>query len=149
MDTTPPVSVTPPTFSLTTRGSAIHSQYDRSLLRVAWDFQDPDSPIASYTVSIKGQRQGRQALEPVSVATDSHLTVQLDPDELVMDGELYRATVVACNSAGLCATVTSDPLLVDSTPPVVGKFLSQMPWLTTFSNGTMENHHQRDVDRVY
>lgn len=138
MDTTPPVSVTPPTFSLTTRGPAIHSQYDRSRLRVAWDFQDPDSPIASYTVSIRGQRQGRQALEPVNVATDSHLTVQLGPDELVMDGELYRATVVACNSAGLCATVTSDPLLVDSTPPVVGKFLSQLPWLTAFSNGTVE-----------
>ena len=32
----------------------------------------------------------------------------------------YYTTVEACNGAGLCVTVTSDGIIVDTSPPVAG-----------------------------
>jgi hypothetical protein len=38
------------------------------------------------------------------------------------------ASVTACNAAHLCVTALSDVILVDSTPPVSGTFLSPLGW---------------------
>lgn len=35
-------------------------------------------------------------------------------------GVTYYTTVEACNGAGLCVTVTSDGVIADTSPPVVG-----------------------------
>lgn len=56
------------------------------------------------------------------------MTVTLDDEHLVANGDSHRATVVACNGADLCTTAHSDLLLIDSTPPVVGTFDSPLVW---------------------
>ena len=35
-------------------------------------------------------------------------------------GRSYYCTVIACNRAELCTTVTSDGIITDNSPPVVG-----------------------------
>ena len=134
VDVTPPVVVTAPTFlSLSpTTGDVVTTaagQVDRSLLTIAWRFSDPDTSLLTHTLSVSGSRQSRHGLEPTElVVPDDRVTLQLKEGSLLTDGDLYTATVTACNAAGLCATAVSEPLLVDSTPPVVGKFDPLMAW---------------------
>lgn len=60
----------------------------------------------------------------------------MDAEHLVVDGDSYRAAVIACNGADLCTTAHSDLLLIDSTPPVVGTFVSPLAWTKQGSNHT-------------
>ena len=38
------------------------------------------------------------------------------------DGSLYDITLIACNGAKICVESRLDDILVDSTPPIAGKF---------------------------
>jgi hypothetical protein len=59
----------------------------------------------------------------------------LDTDSLLADGDSHVASVTACNAAHLCVTAVSDVILVDSTPPVSGTFLSPLRWTRSDVSG--------------
>ena len=62
------------------------------------------------------------SVEPVidcPVYRTSTLGVHLR-DVTLEHGVTYYTTVEACNGAGLCVTVTSDGIIVDTSPPVAG-----------------------------
>lgn len=53
-----------------------------------------------------------------------HLTAESTREGLSLkDGEVYYATVRACNMAGSCITATSNGVIVDASPPVPGVVL--------------------------
>nr|KAG5686569.1 hypothetical protein BaRGS_027226 [Batillaria attramentaria] len=72
IDVTPPEMVTAPCFVNPHDGKPMDRNYDRSVMRLQWKFRDPDSSV---------------------------ITVLLDEDHLLTDGDNYWATVTACNDA--------------------------------------------------
>ena len=56
------------------------------------------------------------------------LTVTLDKEQLLENGDRHWVSVTACNAASLCVPAVSGLLLVDSTPPLVGTLLSPLSW---------------------
>ncbi|KAK7493722.1 hypothetical protein BaRGS_00015051, partial [Batillaria attramentaria] len=136
VDITPPVVITPPQFLSLRDGTPADNQWDRSVLRLKWQFSDPDSSVVSNTVNIRSQLTGRLVVDPDTYTSDTELVLPLDEDHLLMDGDSYWAAVTACNAAGLCTTRTSHMLLIDSTPPVVGTFESPIYWQNETSTVT-------------
>ena len=51
-----------------------------------------------------------------------HLDITIDHLQL-HEGITYYVSITACNYADLCATATSDGVLVDTSPPVPGKVI--------------------------
>ncbi|XP_070204014.1 uncharacterized protein [Littorina saxatilis] len=136
VDPTPPEVVTRPHFLSPRDGSPVVSQWDRSVLRVAWELRDPDSSVVSHTVYIRSKLTGRLVLDPVTLGADTELTVTLDQSSLLADGDSHWVSVTACNAAHLCVTATSDVITIDSTPPVTGTFLSPLRWSREVSDVT-------------
>lgn len=55
---------------------------------------------------------------------------ELQLTELTLSaGEGYHVRVTACNNAGLCSTVTSDGVIPDDSPPVIGRVVDGL-WET-------------------
>lgn len=76
------------------------------------------------------------------------MTLLLDKDHLLMDGDLYGASVTACNAASLCTTATASLLLVDSTPPTLGTFGNPLSWKKTQTNITSHRDNITDINVV-
>lgn len=129
MDVSPPSPASAPTFLSPSLGTAVTAQSDPSVVKLSWRFTDPGSSVVTHTLSINGHRHGRHGSEPLVVMVPgSHVTLPLDKGSLLSDGDVYTASVTACNAADLCTSAVSAPLLVDSSPPIVGKFDSEMTW---------------------
>ena len=64
------------------------------------------------------------SVEPVnelSCLPSFHLSLGIHLSDVTLEhGVTYYTTVEACNGAGLCVTVTSDGIIVDTSPPVAG-----------------------------
>ena len=54
-------------------GKDIVSQWDRSVLRLAWKFWDPDSTVVSHSVNIRSQLTGRLVTDTVQLAADTEV----------------------------------------------------------------------------
>ena len=74
VDPTPPVVITTPHFVSPRDGHEITSQWDRSLLRLAWEFRDPDSAVVSHSVIIRSKETGRQLIDTVYLTTYSEVS---------------------------------------------------------------------------
>ncbi|KAL8573303.1 hypothetical protein ACOMHN_032765 [Nucella lapillus] len=128
VDPTPPEVKVKPQF-LSRDGSPVSSQWDRSILRMAWLFDDPESSVVSHTVYIRSQLTGRLVCDPIILGPDTQMTLPLRQSSLLTDGDRHWASVSACNAAHLCVIAASDViLLIDSTPPVTGMFRSPLGW---------------------
>ncbi|KAK7460765.1 hypothetical protein BaRGS_00038812, partial [Batillaria attramentaria] len=159
VDVTPPEMVTAPCFVNPHDGKPMDRNYDRSVMRLQWKFRDPDSSVVSNTVNIRSQLTGRLVADPITVTDGSGITVLLDEDHLLTDGDNYWATVTACNGAGLCSTKSSHMLLIDSTPPTVGSFESPLKWFKTRAISNTRTHiniswqgftdAESDIDKYY
>ena len=73
VDPTPPEVVTKPHFLSPRDGSPAVSQWDRSVLRMAWDFRDPESSVVSHTVYIRSKLTGRLEVDPVILGADTEV----------------------------------------------------------------------------
>ena len=70
VDPTPPEVVSKPYFLSPRDGSPAVSQWDRSVMRMAWGFRDPESSVVSHTVYIRSKLTGRLVVDPVILGAD-------------------------------------------------------------------------------
>ncbi|PVD27468.1 hypothetical protein C0Q70_12629 [Pomacea canaliculata] len=117
VDVTPPEVVTVPYFLSLQNGSKSERQWDRSVLLLAWQFRDLDSPVVSHVVNVVSQQRGRLITEPVILGADTKLMV-------TSTGQQSRLAMLL----GSVRQVTSSRLFVDSTPPFQGTFRSPLTW---------------------
>ena len=73
VDPTPPEVITRPHFVSPRDGREIVSQWDRSVLHLAWKFWDPDSTVVSHSVNIRSQLTGRLVTDTVHLAADTEV----------------------------------------------------------------------------
>ncbi|XP_035661568.1 uncharacterized protein LOC118405866 [Branchiostoma floridae] len=123
IDATPPTVTTPTAVDLSWGSFKADTQVIRTLLRVSWEFADPDSGIDYHLLTVSTSQETRHDLPSVKVSADdkrytfSNITLH--------DGNRYTVTVVACNRAKLCTESTSAEIMVDGTPPTVGTFAAE------------------------
>ncbi|KAL3843250.1 hypothetical protein ACJMK2_021192 [Sinanodonta woodiana] len=92
---------------------------DKSGLSVRWTgFNDPHTPIQEYYISIGTCKSCEDILnyQPVGIVYEMYVQYLR-----LIEGIPYYTTVTACNTAGLCTSVTSDGILIDTSPPSRGK----------------------------
>ncbi|XP_060552014.1 uncharacterized protein LOC132713433 isoform X3 [Ruditapes philippinarum] len=129
IDTTAPVLVEKPTFlHLYNSSVGIKAQWDKSILHVSWKFEDSESKIASHIVSLKTHHEGHTPLKHLHVGNVDGLTINLNAESWLHNGDVYYIVVESCNVAGLCSFARSDNILIDSTPPHQGGFKPPMIW---------------------
>ena len=136
IDSTAPNTLLKPSFYTNyTRFEATTAQWDKSVLRLIWKFEDSQSPIVRHIVSLRTHHEGHTPVEHIELGQETKLTINLDEKHWLQNGDTYKAIVTACNAAGLCSSSESDDLLIDSTPPHLGGFKPAMTW-QNFPNGT-------------
>ena len=136
VDSTAPIALVKPKFFTNySRLEITTAQWDKSILRLNWQFEDDQSPIVRHIVSLSTHHEGHTPVEHVELGQETKLTINLDEKHWLQDGDTYKATVTACNAAGQCSSSESDDLLIDSTPPHLGGFKPPMTW-QNFPNGT-------------
>ncbi|XP_064643830.1 uncharacterized protein LOC135497820 [Lineus longissimus] len=95
-------------------------QWDADHIWAHWDgFTDPHSGVVSYSWSVGTCVGCGDVLRdhPLGANTDA---VTTDSEVTPRPGQIYYVTVTACNAVGLCTSASSDGVLIDNTPPVVG-----------------------------
>ncbi|XP_033730988.1 uncharacterized protein LOC117320520 [Pecten maximus] len=140
VDVTQPICSQTPVFTSSTANISedTFTQWDTSVLKISWMFEDYESPIVRQKVSVTNHHNGHTYIEDLELFNENHTTILLKPEHWLLSGDRYQATVVACNGAGLCTAVNSGYLLVDSSPPHIGGFGDDMSWRLQ-NNGTTIN----------
>ncbi|KAH3708715.1 hypothetical protein DPMN_068174 [Dreissena polymorpha] len=129
IDDTPPVVVKAPKFLLKYNSANCKlSQWEKSILRVKWEFKDDFSPIVRHEISLKTHHEGHTPVESLVLGSERHVTVSLNGKNWLNDGDKYYAIVTSCNAAGLCSSERTSDLLIDSTPPHLGGFKQPLTW---------------------
>ena len=130
IDESPPILIERPQFLLKDMQlSHRHgTQWDNSLLRLTWNFTDPESSVTKHIVQLHTHHDGKALKQISQLGNENHITVKMEENELLKNGDRYTATVTACNAAGLCSSSTSEDLLIDSTPPHMGGFKPPLTW---------------------
>ena len=131
VDASPPYVSVVPNFdtSITGLKNNTTGQWEKSVLKLFWLFADSESPITRHIITLKTHHEGHTPVEHMELGTETEITVNLDSANWLHNGDTYALIVTACNDAGLCTTAESNStFVVDSTPPHLGGFLSQMSW---------------------
>jgi len=119
------------------------SQWDRSVLKLNWEFVDQESPITSHVISLLTHHDGHTPIENINIGSEQHFTITLDGENWLNNGDRYVVEVTACNAAGQCSTERTNDFIVDSTPPHMGGVQSHQPntWrnFADMTNTTMTN----------
>ncbi|XP_071092662.1 uncharacterized protein [Haliotis cracherodii] len=137
VDASPPVATQKPTFTspYSKNMSAVNVQWENSMLHLHWKFTDADSPIQRHLVSLSTHHDGASAVESIHLGAQDSTIILFEAGNLMRSGDVYTATVTACNAAGLCSTATSNQIRIDSTPPQMGGFESPMAWEEVIEQG--------------
>ncbi|KAL5006990.1 hypothetical protein ScPMuIL_015796 [Solemya velum] len=124
LDTSPPVSghvYDGKVDDLDPGQSDVDYQTDMNSLYARWEgFHDAHSAIKEYYVSIGTCPHCEDILtaQPIGIAEEFYV------DHIVLSAGLtYYVTVMCCNTADLCTTMTSDGVTVDKSPPSPGRVL--------------------------
>ncbi|KAI8507103.1 hypothetical protein Bbelb_155420, partial [Branchiostoma belcheri] len=118
VDTSAP-TVTSPARVNQTHGSGVEgTQIWRSAVRVTWGFGDPESLIVEQHLSLHNHHGAEVANVKVTGSEQTYTFTGLALD----DGNEYIAMVTGCNGASLCTQQSTAPILIDSSPPVMGMF---------------------------
>ncbi|XP_052788806.1 uncharacterized protein LOC128223569 [Mya arenaria] len=136
IDTTAPVIFERPQIRHDMSGvSSNNGQWERSLLKLKWKFEDKQSPIVSHILTLKTHHDGHTPVEYLHVGNIDKLTISLHENDLLNNGDKYFVTVTGCNLADLCTEAISENITVDSSPPHVGGFKPPLNWNTFKKNG--------------
>ncbi|KAK3589130.1 hypothetical protein CHS0354_017096 [Potamilus streckersoni] len=124
------------------------SQWEDSLLRLQWKFQDNESKIRKHIIKLITHHNGHVEQETVELANEDKVTIHLLDKSRLISGDRYTANVTACNGAGLCVSASTEPLLIDSTPPHLGGFRLPMTWnnIGSGSNIALSWYGFKDVE---
>ena len=122
VDSSPPISLEMPVIRTEWVGSrSNHTQLSSSSLRVEWNFTD-NSAMWYYYLALQSD-VGKFIPVPPQITFlrlwETFLRLTLS------DGDTYRVLVRGCDVGGACSSATSEPVLVDSTPPIDGYFVVQ------------------------
>ncbi|KAH3708852.1 hypothetical protein DPMN_068311 [Dreissena polymorpha] len=129
VDESPPVVRNSPNFLLTYNSAfGKNSQWEKSLVRLQWEFEDNISPIVRHEILLKTHHEGHTPLEHLILGSERHVTISLDRKNWLNDGDTYYAIVTSCNAASLCSSERTPDLLTDSTAPHLGGFKTPMTW---------------------
>ena len=130
VDISPPeISVVPTVYTNITGFNHTMGQWEKSVLKLYWLFVNSESPITRHSVTLKTHHEGHTPVEHMEFGKENEITINLDSENWLHDGDTYTLTVTACNDARLCTTAESkSSLVVDSTPSHVGGFLPAMTW---------------------
>ena len=132
VDTTPPVVEILPTYQTDyTSVSGSFAQWDKSIIRVFWKFRDNESPISRQIVSLLTHHEGHTPIEHYELGPENKLTIAMDGNNRLHDGDKYSVLVISCNAADLCTTARSADIVIDSTPPHLGGFKPPLTWQNT------------------
>eukprot|EP00040_Diaphanoeca_grandis_P037916 m.251430 g.251430 ORF g.251430 m.251430 type:complete len:3511 (-) comp33895_c0_seq1:293-10825(-) len=82
------------------------------------------SGIKSYTVTLGSAPHSSDVWGPVDVGSTTHWIVS---NLSLVDGQSYYATVIATDYVGLTAVSASDPIRIDSSPPIAGHIVASVP----------------------
>lgn len=97
--------------------SATHTQAQRNVVSGHWgNFADAQSNISGYTWGL-GTAPGLDNI--FSFVELGQRTSFMASGLQLQDGMVVYSTLIACNHAHLCVTVSSDGVLVDGSPPVL------------------------------
>ncbi|XP_053382169.1 uncharacterized protein LOC128549491 isoform X2 [Mercenaria mercenaria] len=129
VDATPPLMSIKPRFLLENNNiPGKKGQWEKSVIKVYWKFNDDESPITHHAVTLMTHHEGHTPVEHVRLGSENELTIHLDGKSWLHNGDKYFVTVTSCNLAGLCSSERSDDILIDSTPPHLGGFKPPMVW---------------------
>ncbi|WAR31728.1 hypothetical protein MAR_034270 [Mya arenaria] len=104
------------------------AQWEKSIIRVTWEFLDDESPILNHELSLFTHHEGHTPVEKIHLGSEKHFTINLDGRKWLHNGDTYFVVITSCNAAGLCSTERTNDILIDSTPPHQGGLKPQMLW---------------------
>ncbi|KAL4218491.1 hypothetical protein ACF0H5_023225 [Mactra antiquata] len=161
IDETSPNVVKRPAFILDSlRVGENNVQWDKSILKIDWEFNDAESSIVSHEITLKSHHEGHTPIEHIKLGAETNISISLDGKSWLNDGDKYIAVITCCNMAGLCTSSTTDDLLIDSTTPHTGGFKPPLQWhevVNTNGNTTSEisvtwygfYDHESDINRYF
>ena len=137
IDNSPPNSLT--NVTLTTYSSLKpNTQFDNTYISIAWEMEDLESPMYEYIISMKSHHDGEIPIFDLRLGDIKSTTIPLRSDNYLKDGSIYFVEVLGCNSAFLCTLSSSNGILVDSSRPVLGGFVSPMFWKNSASGVALD-----------
>ncbi|XP_052788798.1 uncharacterized protein LOC128223561 [Mya arenaria] len=104
------------------------AQWEKSIIKVFWEFLDDESPIFNHELSLFTHHEGHTPVEKVHLGSEKHYTINLDGKNWLNNGDIYFVVITSCNAAGLCSTERTNDIIIDSTPPHQGGLKPQMLW---------------------
>ncbi|XP_038050540.1 uncharacterized protein LOC119723761 [Patiria miniata] len=93
-----------------------HISQGWSSVQAKWQFIDPESPIVDYSWAIGTTKGGTQLQTYTSVGTQ---TDAMNTNLRMAHGSNVYVTVMSRNAADLISISTSDPVVIDLTPPII------------------------------
>ena len=115
------------------------SQWDRSVLKLNWEFVDQESPITSHVISLLTHHDGHTPIENINIGSEQHFTIFdlksespwhdigllqqfvycLPTNKSLTHKEEYVVYVRAWYDSATYATFASPPIKIDHNPPSV------------------------------
>lgn len=147
VDDSPPQLISIPRFVFENNFELMESVYwDKSVLRVTWNFTDGESPIIQHLISLKSHHEGHTPTENVIIGNVDMFVFNFDGNNWLHDGDTYFVRVTSCNTAGLCSSAESNKLLIDSSPPHMGGFMPPMSWINFYD---FQNYSKANVSLLW
>ncbi|WAR31796.1 hypothetical protein MAR_034338, partial [Mya arenaria] len=135
------------------------AQWEKSIIKVFWEFLDDESPILNHELSLFTHHEGHTPVEKIHLGSEKHYTIHLDGKNWLHNGDIYFVVITSCNAAGLCSTERTNDILIDSTPPHQGGLKPQMLWENYRDNGGLHSNvsltwygfydQESGIDRYY
>ncbi len=95
-----------------------HQEYQTTpTFSAIWDVEDEESGVMGNTLFKVGTYPGGGDIESETTVVENYIRSSIGYD----GGVPTYITVTAENEAGLVTTVTSEPIVLDTTPPMVGE----------------------------
>ncbi|XP_062567668.1 LOW QUALITY PROTEIN: uncharacterized protein LOC134229901 [Saccostrea cucullata] len=127
-DTAPVLTDTPIFLSLDSLEGASRYQYDNSILKMRWKFEENESAIIEIHIIIKDTRNGEDLFDQAVRGNIDDTIITISEGKKLRNGDSVIGIVTACNIAKLCTTASTRPLIIDSSRPNQGGFSYPINW---------------------
>ncbi|XP_061196785.1 uncharacterized protein LOC133205060 [Saccostrea echinata] len=129
VDVTAPILIRAPIFlSLDSLEVATRYQYDNSILKMKWEFEENESTVVEIHIIIKNTRDGKDLSDQAVRGNIDYSIITMSNEKKLQNGDSVIGIVTACNIAKLCTTASTQPLVIDSSRPNQGGFSYPINW---------------------